>query len=63
MSKIIDLIQEEIKNSPEFKQYYNQSEQDIIAQEIFYKLNPHLMLDLSDFNDILELDELRGLFQ
>lgn len=59
----IDLIQEEIKNSPEFKQYYNQSEQDIIAQEIFYKLNPHLMLDLSDFNDRLELDELRSLFQ
>lgn len=63
MSKIIDLIQEEIKNSPEFKQYYNQSEQDIIAQEIFYKLNPHLMLDLSDFNDIIELDDLRSLFQ
>lgn len=63
MSKVADLIRENIKNSPEFKQYYKQAEQDIMAQETSYGLNPHFKLDLSDFDDILGLDELRSLFQ
>lgn len=63
MSKVADLIRENIKNSPEFKQYYKQEEQDIMAQEASYRLNPHFKLDLSDYDAILGLDELRNLFQ